>query len=301
MFAPKGYTPLATLWSDFERQYIGWSHHRACAHFQAHGFDTNTLFGSPLDLCEDLFLTSLSDVALTLFTPSSDLIGAPSTLPNSNASIFTKTTVYESMVIVADPDEAGLESEWLAQMGSTRFGFWPHMEADYATWGAQYCSGARAKTEGNGADTLQFYTLPYCFERGTYMVPKELPPWTIDMIDGSFARSLSGSLLGSSICLGDKVANKWRRRVTEDQLEQLFMQLMGARDANTAAELTPKVGRPNKRIAAAQAYVDLGLIDSQAPWKEKRILVEDHLKSRIGLTTLKNAARLAKQKLTSKK
>lgn len=301
MFAPKGYTPLATLWSDFERQYIGWSHHRACAHFQAHGFDTYTLFGSPLDLCEDLFLTALSDVALTLFTPSSDIITTPSTLPNSNASIFTKTTVYESMAIVADPDEAGLENEWLVQMGSTRFGFWPHMEANYATWDLEYCSGARAKAEGDGRDELQFYTLPYCFERGTYTVPRELPPWTVDMIDGSFARNLSGSLLGSSICLGDKVANNWRRRVTEDQLELLFMRFMGKRDANTAAELTPKVGRPNKRIAAAQAYVDLGLIDSQAPWKEKRILVEDHLKSSIGLTTLKNAARLAKQMLTSKK
>lgn len=132
MFSKPGYESLSALWDEFERKYLGWCHNRACAHFNTSGFNIYNVFGSPLDPCENLLLNSLETFELALLTPSGEIIRTRSRLPHSEASIFKKATMFESMNIARDPDEAGSENEWLFQMGSCRFTYWPHMDADFA-------------------------------------------------------------------------------------------------------------------------------------------------------------------------
>ncbi|MBW4709860.1 hypothetical protein KX928_18915 [Roseobacter sp. YSTF-M11] len=246
-------------------------------------------------------MSSIANFELALLASSGDVFETPSKLPNSNASIFTKATVFESMAIVHDPDEAGPDNEWLYQMGSTRFQYWAHMEASFSSCGDRFCSDARCDDEGGNGGVMPFYTLPYCFERGTYLVPKKLPPWTVDMIETSFARALSGPLLGSSICLSNVDAGKWRRRVTSEYLETLFVRLMDGGSNVEETDSTPKSGRPKKVTAVAKAYAEQGLIGSDLSWKAKHTLLEEHLGMEFGKATLKAAAKLAEQTKSQKR
>lgn len=293
MFAKEGYTPLATLWGEFERAYLEWCNIQACAHFESYGFTIYNVFGSPRDLCENLFLRTMEKHELALLTSTGEIIRSPATLPDTNASMFTKATVFESMAIVNDPDEAGMENEWVLQMGSNAFDYWPHMEADYASWSDRYCASEATNGCADTQGRMPFHTLPYCFERATYIIPKKLPPWTIDMIDTSFARNLSGAVLGSSICLDDCVAGKWRRKLNEAYLLELFFRMMNGALEPDVAEAEPKSGRPNKVSKIAKAYVELGLIDSDLSWKAKHTKLMDHLGMEFSKTTLKSAAKLA--------
>lgn len=86
-----------------------------------------------MELCEDLFLNSVKKFELALLTLSEQVIRSPAKLSNSDAGLLTKATVFESTVIVRAWYEAGFDSEWLPQIGSTRFDYWTHTEAHFST------------------------------------------------------------------------------------------------------------------------------------------------------------------------
>lgn len=66
MFAADGYVTLASLWDEFEKRHLKWCCARACESYTAEQFSREDHFGSPRDLCEDLFLGSISELRLTL-------------------------------------------------------------------------------------------------------------------------------------------------------------------------------------------------------------------------------------------
>ena len=85
MFAYAGYVPLSRLWGTFEEKYLKWCCARACEFYTAEKSDRVDIFGSPRDLCEDLFLASLSELRVTLCMAEGPVLDVDATLPGTNS------------------------------------------------------------------------------------------------------------------------------------------------------------------------------------------------------------------------
>ncbi|WP_375230024.1 hypothetical protein [Roseobacter sp. S98] len=88
MFAFEGYTLLSFLWGVFEERYLKWCCARACEFYRADKFSRYDHFGSPRDLCEDLFLESLSELRVTLCTTEGPILDIDASLSGTNAKLF---------------------------------------------------------------------------------------------------------------------------------------------------------------------------------------------------------------------
>ena len=151
----------------------------------------------------------------------------------------------------------------------------------YDVWGDKFCATPRAVVQEYPNGEMLFFTLPYCFERLTYVVPRQLPPWAEDMIDTSFARNMTSCLKGSSIYMANSVASKWRRKITKAYMERLFDLLMHGGGRIDGANLKPRAGRPRIIDEVAHAYAELCLAEYKLSWKEKHARVETHLGERF--------------------
>ena len=255
MFAPAGYIAVARLWGDFERKYLKWCCTRACEFYQSSEYDQKDIFGSPRDLCEDLFLASLTDCELTICTPEHKALKFPAALHGTNAKLFQKATVFESYCIATSPEEAGEDGIWLSKMGSPQFEFTDHSDTKVAEWIGKYSRLLEGDKELQ-AVTIPFHTLPFLFERQSWVVARSFPQWAEDMIDDVFRQTLPECSKGGSICLDEGTARKWREAQSETTLRADLMKLITSVSAFSTGLPRKGGGRPRKIDEAKRPVSD---------------------------------------------
>lgn len=290
MFAPEGYVALSRLWGRFEERYLKWCYARACEFYTAEKFHRTDIFGSPRDLCEDLFLASLSELRLTLCTSEGYVLDIDAKLPGTNAKLFQKTTVIESWSIAMFEDEAGPQNEWLIKMGSPQFRQTGHTDGEVKDWVAKYA--ALVESEINfPAVNIPFHTLPFLFERQSYVIARDFPPWSKDMLDDHYERNLPKQYRGASICLKESLTKRWQDSLSDRGLSKGLRRLIPSVSFEDSSPPPRKGGRPSKVPEAA------GLIQSSAKElagmsnKEQLKYLKANYGFKIGETTLRAAHR----------
>ena len=93
MFARDGYTPLSRLWEQFEGKYLPLCKERALACMEADPHSSDFVFGTALDLCEDVFLMSFDKSVLDLVPLVGEVVQLDPALTRSGARFLLKTTV----------------------------------------------------------------------------------------------------------------------------------------------------------------------------------------------------------------
>ncbi len=289
MFSVDGNIALAELWGEFETKFLEWSRQVACKCYLSEEFEERDHFGSPRDLCEDLFLRSLNEFKVTLVSLDSEILEVPARLSGTNSKLFQKMTVFESFQVSINPDEAGPSGEWLHRMGSPVFESVAHTDDCVAEWIEFHSCTGKAQPETTERKARQFHTLPFFFERPAFTIPLELPPWAGDMIDDTYIRLLHEDCKGRSICLAEDQANEWRQSISEANIRQILLHLVRSVGLIDATEPKSKGGRPKKLPKIAQAFEDLGLARSNLSWKEIRNKIESHIGESVGESTLRRA------------
>jgi len=247
MYCPTGYVSLATLWREF---------------FNRHGSALNQLVrtayakrerlihervGSPLDYCEDAFLSGLKNIRLTVSRPDVSHIELDVNLGDSASTLFLKATVFESSMIANDPSEAGENRKWLDQMGSVKFEAWSHAHDDLDAWQTAYPDLSSDQTKPFDPTILPYHTLPFAFERGRFIVPEISPPWANDVIDEHFVGRVLKNFAGSTLCVPAEVAEKIQS--ANRNLRNVVRRFdPDADDARTIG------GRPGLQLEAVRAY-----------------------------------------------
>ena len=292
MFSIEGYVPVAKLWSEFEARFGAWCRTKACECYRSEDFAETEHFGSPRDLCEDLFFQSLVSFNLTLVATDGQKLEVMPDLNVSNTKLFQKATQFESLMISMSENESGPDNKWLLQMGSHQFLRVAHTDSEVAHWLEVHDRDSGEKPVDPDPIANKDHTLPYFYQRPSFVIPKELPPWTKDMIDGAYVRNLSEERAGNSICLASNLARKWREGLSEASIAQLLGQLIKSVRFEELEVGRPSGGRPRKVDRVAYAYRELQLAETSLSWKEKLARVEKHLGIKASDSTLKRAAEL---------
>lgn len=291
MFSIEGYVPLAKLWGKFELKFGNWCLARACEFYRADSFDRKHIFGSPRDLCEDLFLATLKNFDPKSVAADGEVISILPTFSGSSASFYQKATALESFGIADNPEEAGPEDEWLYRMGSSQFSATTDMDPEVATWIEEYCDCGKAKPNGLSIQKTPFHTLPYFFERPSFTVAKQLPPWTSDMIEETYARNLPPQVLGNPLCLAEDVAQKWETSLSLAALSDVLATAIPSVEFSKPPKANPKGGAPNKIDKVIAIYVQENMPEKALTAKEELRLIVSKLDvgEKVSLSTLRNA------------
>lgn len=290
MFAREGYTPLSSLWGMFEERYLKWCCARACEFYTAEHFSRDDHFGSPRDLCEDLFLASLSELRLSLCATDGSVLKIDASLSGTNAKLFQKTAVMESFHIAMFEDEAGPQNEWLIRIGSPQFRQTGHTDGEVKEWIAEYSALVEREAVFHAVN-IPFHTLPYLFERQSYVIACNFPPWSKDMWDDHYERNLPEHCRGASICLKDVLVKRWKDSLSESALRNGLRHLITSVSLEDSAQSARKGGRPSKVPDAKQLIRSFEVELEGLTAKEKLRFLEERHGLKIGLTTLRAAYR----------
>jgi len=291
MFTREGYVPLSRLWSDFESRFVLLCRTRALASMNADTHSSKFVFGTALDLCEDIFLSTFDKFHFSMVTTYGDVIELDAALPHSGARLLLKTSAFESSHISMFPDEAGPDGKWLKQMGSSAF-----RAADLGWLWPEW----RGRPTGEELERILFakvfHTLPILFERSAFIIAQELPPWSIDLLEESYVRNAWREIKGSAICLSDLSAHAWRKSQTDENIGLILTGMLPDSPASAALGSGPSGGRPDKVAGVMQAYQELGLGEKNITRKEEVRQLEEFLNSRVSVSTLERARRMIKPK-----
>lgn len=288
MFSPPGYVALATLWQEFlEIRGVA-----VCLHakdiyiseeFNADPFDLGKEFGSPLDFAETAFLKTIRLDLIHLISPDHQVTALQPSQPDGTSDIFHRASVFESTHIAERPGEAGKENEWLIRSGSRRFSPWPEKMGPRDLWVKRYVHSNQSNYQMGRLTRMHFHTLPCCFERMSFTIPRRLPPWCDDPWDELFVKTIVPQFLGHSICLTQTQAEKWRKSTLKGTRWRIHLGL-------DAAEYT-NVGRPEIQEIAANAYWHLFPDGHSGTWKTAWTAVEEITGQTMSLRTLQRAVK----------
>jgi hypothetical protein len=254
MYAREGVVPLSCLWRDFKSKYLRLCKMRALAGMEANRHSTDFAFGTALDLCEDAFLHTFDAFRLSLVPHQGEVIVVESVFPLSAAKLLSKLSVFESTHVCMFPDEAGLNGEWLKQMGSTAF--------KVAETGWLWPDKAGRDT-GIELENLLFAdvfnTLPILFERPAFVIAHERPPWSDVVLQEPYVRNLWRETRGSSICLSDSSVREWRKSLSAKVIDLMLREFLPTIARGPDLKNSPSTGRPGKLDAVKRAYHELEL------------------------------------------
>jgi hypothetical protein len=207
----------------------------------------------------------------------------------SNARLFQKAAVLECFVIAMNPDEAGPDNKWLIQLGSRQFAPFAHTDKDVADWIKRFCNSDRARKLD--PREMPYHTLPYFFERPTFMTPSDPPPWSADMLEDSFVRNLSVGFGGRAMCLSDENMEAWRKTLNQASALGWLKSVVPSVDFEATKTRPSRGGRPRLIDEVADAYARMSPEGRRLSWKERMRLVESELGFEFGMTTFKKAAK----------
>ncbi|WP_300030660.1 hypothetical protein [uncultured Roseobacter sp.] len=286
MFGREGFVSISRLWRDFENQFLSLVRKRALACMEADPHSSDYVFGTALDLCEDAFLKMFDTLQLSLVPLKGEIMQVEPVLAHSGARLLLKTTAFDSAQISMRPDEAGPDGMWLKQMGSSAF-----CAADMGwLW-----PDKKGRPAGEDLEKILFaevfHTLPILFERPSFVIPMELPPWSNDLLEDSYVRNVWSETRGSSICLPEASVEKWEKLQTMENVEVALRVLTPGFRTDAVPENRPKGGRPDKKNDVLRAYQQLKLKDENLSRKEELRLIEDYLNYAVGLSTLNRVRR----------
>jgi hypothetical protein len=286
MYTRDGYVPLSRLWGYFERKFLPLCKERALVCMEADRYSSGFVFGTALDLCEDVFLRSFDTLGLDLVPLVGEVVQVDPVLMRSGARLLLKMTAFESAQVSLFQDEAGPDRKWLKRMGSSAF-----CAADFG-WLFPDKMG-----RDTGADLEKilfanvFHTLPVLFERQTFVIAKELPPWSNDLLEESYVRNVWQETRGFSICLSETSAQLWRRSLRPQGLDMILRNLIPHLSAEVYQNNQSAGGRPGKLTEVVRAYEELGLMKANLARKEELRRIEEHLQEKVSQSTLVRARR----------
>ena len=296
MYALPGYEPLSELWVCFEQRFGALCQEKAIEFYQnPDGYSQTEIFGSPRDLCEDLFLKSLDGFKIALVGVGGEIIEFLPVFSNSLARLFEKATPFESLIISSFPNEAGPEGEWLIRMGSRQFRPSMHSDSDVADWLNAIPIECKNGSHRLTSNACVFHTWPYLFVREAFTVPRAFPPWASDMLEDAYFETLKGQNGDRSMCLRSELADKWRRSLTQREVRSLLAQCASMFAQPEMDKVGSSGGRPNKLKLVEQAMVELGLASKRHSVREIVRQVSDHLNDNVSESTVKRARKELKQ------
>lgn len=247
MFCPEGYVSLAELWDQYRQKRLRDFYETASEHYASRDFHVAFVRGSPLDICEHVFLKSVSQIGVCLAAPDGQVMSVYSPLYDGSISLLSVLAVSASATASTMNE---LEPENAIDLGMYAGRFyrsWLGEAHEEALWRQTYpvLSSPNAKQWEKIESGLGFHGLPMCFERDRFVINNTLPPWTLCRQSIANVELLTQNFGGWAICMARENLNAWQpyldgKGVYPDQVR--------------FGSCARSMGRPDKQSDALQDY-----------------------------------------------
>ena len=263
MFCPVGYRSAAEIWHEFRKKRLPAVYESASQAYLDHQTNFSLLRGSPLDICEFIFLNSLCEVGFYLSSPLGNIVRVFVSFEDERQSIFSVLTPHDSAYNYA---AAGLENVYDAsakKIEGNEYSSWKYEVAERDSWSKNYPILTKEEFEANLVDgfLIQFHTLPRFFIRSAYMIANHLPPWAIDYANNLEIFPIIEHYAGWSICIDEATfQGEWKEYLSGRKPIILD---------NAATERVAKAGRPRLEKAYS-AFASMGFDKGELSWAQLR-------------------------------
>lgn len=284
MFCPEGYVSLAELWATYREARLRDIYEHSARYYQSNDFIALFVRGSPLDICEYVFLTSVGRCGLHLASPEGALVRVFVPEDESRASLCSvraagpSVDCWMAMEIEAENDPAGMTRD------AYKFQPWNGDAQDETPWTEAYpiLPEGDDKAWLDAAKRLRFHCLPLCLERPVYTVMTELPPWSRDMRYLGDLPRLIENFGGWSVCMSEEAVDAW----------QPYLNGQGVHpDEQWFRRPTRKNGRPNKQELALRDFDRTFPEGLDQPWKNVPSAIKATTGNDYGESTIRRALR----------
>lgn len=237
MFCPVGYRSVAELWKEFSKVRLETIYTSTVAGYNKPNFKASFTRGSPLDICEHVFLKSLCEVGLHLASPAGDVVRTNIQLEEGRASILSTEGPYSSMWREAHMRLEKTDNTDTASRLFHLFKSWCYEPTQGDKWSETY--QAVTSFEGEWQDArvkLIHHTLPIHFTRESYLVSDEMAPWSTKLRMAPAVAPILENFSGWALCLDEGTyQDPWQEYLygrvalypTQEQMEHIGGQLAG--------------------------------------------------------------------------
>ena len=263
MFCPVGYRSAAALWQEYRARRLRAVYVLAAKAYGDHSTKFSLLRGSPLDICEFLFLNSLCRVGLYLASSKGDVVRIFMVVEDGRYSLLSVLTPWKSAYHHAAARLDDAHKIALASLTGNEFAPWPYEVSERESWAETYPNLTEQEYEIKLK--LGFLThhhaLPKHFIRPTYLIAKTIPPWASEDIDNSEIGPILENYGGWSICVDEATYNgEWQEYLSGQK--QIF-----SNDA--VLQKAAKLGRPRLELAYA-AFSSMNFDKGKLSWAQLR-------------------------------
>lgn len=281
MFCPEGFVSLAELWGRYRERRLHDFYVSSAEHYASEDFSAAFVRGSPLDICEHIFLKSTSQCGLHLCSPDGRSMKVYAPLVDGHASLCSVHSVVGSAWRWDEHQkEADDRNDQTAE--ARYFLPWHGHPSEDALWSEAFpaAPSENLKRWKKTAERLRFHCLPLCYERPRYTVVKELPPWSQNIKTKGEISLLVENFGGWSICMSDADAEDWQpyldgQPVYADQMQSVRREQLS--------------GRPRLQEAALKDF-DLTFPNgANLPWKAIPHEIESKTGNRYSESTIRRA------------
>lgn len=217
MFCPVGYRSAAELWTEFLRFRLEALNDSAVASYNDPKFVAGLTRGSPLDICEHVFLVALSTVGIHLASPSGDIVRVHVRYSDSLPCLFLTLGTYAAAW--QEPAESFSTDNTISInfLENGRFKSWDHEVKDGESWAKTYkeFSHLLADRHHEPFYGLFHHTLPCHFLRHSYVIAADVPAWAVESSLSIEVAPILENYAGWAICLDDATYNgEWQEYLT---------------------------------------------------------------------------------------
>lgn len=281
MFCPVGFRSAAELWDEFlarrfENIYISTTQGYRTPDY--HAFFSR---GSPIDVCEHIFLKSLSNVGVHISSPMGDVLRLHVSMQDGKPNLFSNTRIYESSHWAAAVEIEGEDKPSYNLLENANFKAWHAEASEHSKFSEAYplVADVDERTKRSLSWETPHHSLLNYIQRETFTIVETTPLWAGDTATSAQVKPLLRNYGGWTICLDDATyADAWPDY------------LAGKVSFYPADELdgtTSQIGRP--RMAAAHAeFAAMDFDKGGLSWSELADRIEQKCGERPCPKTFRN-------------
>lgn len=238
MFCPVGYRSVAELWNEFLNVRLESIYTSTVAGYNKPNFKAAFTRGSPLDVCEHVFLKSLSEVGLHLASPTGEVVRTHIQLKEGGGSILSTEGPYDSMWREAYMRVEKTDKTDTASRLFHLFKPWCYEPTQGEKWSETYQTVTSFDGEEWRAARVKLFhhTLPIHFTRESYLVSDEMAPWSTKLRMAPTVAPILENFNGWALCLDEGTyQDRWQEYLfgrvalypTQEQMEHIGGQVAG--------------------------------------------------------------------------
>lgn len=212
MFCPVGFRSAAELWEEFlarrfESIYIETTQGYHRPDYQA--FFTR---GSPVDVCEHVFLKSLSTVGFHISSPTGDVLRLHVRMQDGKPNLFSTARIYQSALWAAAIEIEGEGKPSYDALEKANFKAWYAEASEHSKLSEAYplANDVDERSKRNLGWGTPHHSLLHHIQRETFTILEESPLWAGKTASSAQVKPLLRNYGGWAICLDDVTyANAW--------------------------------------------------------------------------------------------